>query len=203
MLHIIVLRLVRLGLAALTLTAIAVQFSSSSDSGFPAADFFSFFTIQCNLLACGVFIWTALRPDPDSRAQAIARGAVTLYMSIVGIVFALLLSGIQEELQTTKPWVNTVVHQLMPLAVFLDWVLKPPRVRIPVRAAATWLIFPLAYLGYTLIRGAITGWYPYPFLDPGTEGSGAVVAHSAGIFICALVVGWAVLEIARARISSS
>jgi hypothetical protein len=27
------------------------------------------------------------------------------------------------------------------------------------------LVFPVAYAIYSLVRGGLTGWYPYPFLD--------------------------------------
>ena len=46
-----------------------------------------------------------------------------LSIAATGIVFALLLSGLQEELQTAVPWVDFVVHQLMPLVLVADGVL--------------------------------------------------------------------------------
>jgi hypothetical protein len=34
-------------------------------------------------------------------------------------------------------------------------------------ARAAWLspLYPLAWLAFTLIRGAVINWYPYPFID--------------------------------------
>ena len=50
-------------------------------------------------------------------------------------------------------------------------------------------IFPLLYVTYTLIRGAITGWYPYPFLNPENAGSyGGVAAYAVAIAIAIAIV---------------
>ena len=50
----------------------------------------------------------------------------------------------------------------------------------------------------TLIRGPIADWYPYPFLDPGVDGAGSVVAHSAGILIVMVVVSYTTLAVGDA-----
>lgn len=196
------LRLLRLGLALLTLTAIAYQFSKSHDNGFPTADFFSFFTIQTNLFAAAVFLYGAVRPQraPSARRDWL-RGASALYMAVVFVVFALLLAGHQKELQTTTPWVNTVVHEVMPVAVVFDWLIDPPRTALGLRAAAGWLVYPLAYLVYTLVRGPIADWYPYPFLDPAVDGYGGVAAHGLGILVVMVVFATAVTATGRARSS--
>ena len=43
------------------------------------------------------------------------------------------------------------------------------------------MIYPLAWTVLTLIRGALDGWYPYPFLDPANGGYGALVTTTVGI----------------------
>ena len=57
--------------------------------------------------------------------------------------------------------------------------------RLSVRDGLLWLAFPLAWTGVTLVRGALDGWYPYPFLDPANGGYGQVaviaVAITAGL----------------------
>jgi hypothetical protein len=84
----------------------------------------------------------------------------------------------------------------MPVAVVADWLYQPPKNRLRLRQAVYWLIYPLLYLVYTLIRGAATGFYPYPFLNPNTvaghstAGSyGAVMLYCIAIFVAFLVVG--------------
>ena len=57
--------------------------------------------------------------------------------------------------------------------------------------------FPLAWCAFTLARGAATGWYPYPFIDPATAGWGSVFGYIAGL--SAFIVGVATLAIAYSR----
>jgi hypothetical protein len=111
-------------------------------------------------------------------------------MTVTLVVFALLLAG--TDVDVTLPWVDTVVHRIMPIAVIVDWLIDPPRHRIPVRTSLVWLAYPLVWTGYTLVRGALTGWYPYPFLDPANGGYATaavyvVAIYVFGIALCALV----------------
>jgi hypothetical protein len=76
-------------------------------------------------------------------------------------VFALLLQGLQEELQTTIPWVENVVHRLVSLALVVDGLVEGPRRRLPRWVAVAWLGYPAAWLAYTLVRGAAVDWHPY------------------------------------------
>jgi len=101
------------------------------------------------------------------------RGAASLYMAITGIVFSVLLAGLDVEL-TAVPWDNTVLHYIMPVVVVADWVIDLPGTRIAFKSALVWLAFPLTYVAYSLIRGHLTGWYPY--IRSWTRASGATSA---------------------------
>jgi hypothetical protein len=178
--------LLRIAFAALGIVAITYQYADrDGDPGFSTANFFSFFTIESNILAVvALGLSAVVRTDERSFAFEVFRGAVVLYMAITGVVFALLLSGLQAELQTAIPWVDFVVHKLLPAVVVADWLLDPPRYRLPLRLGLVWLAFPLAYVTYTLIRGSSVDWYPYPFLDVSELGYGGVLAR------CALLAAW-------------
>ncbi|MGH3012217.1 MAG: Pr6Pr family membrane protein, partial [Gaiellaceae bacterium] len=150
--------------------------------------------IQSNILAVVALALAAVvRPHERSFAFEAFRGAVVLYMGITGVVFALLLSGLQEELQTATPWVDFVVHKLLPAVVVADWLLDPPRHRLSMRLGLAWLAFPLAYVIYTLIRGSFVDWYPYPFLDVSELGYGGVLARCA--FLAAAMAAGAVVVV--------
>ena len=86
------------------------------------------------------------------------------------------------------PWDNTVLHYIMPIVIIADWLLACPTRADPVPSALLWLLFPLAYLGYSLVRGPIVHWYPYPFMDPELHGYPAVVLTSAVIAIVLAVI---------------
>lgn len=58
-----------------------------------------------------------------------------------------------------------------------------------------WLSFPLAYIAYTLVRGAVVNWYPYFFVNPhhpaGYFGvAGGCLAIGAGILGLILLTTW-------------
>jgi hypothetical protein len=170
--------LTRILIGLVVLTAICVQLTDSLQQGKDVLNFFSFFTIQSNVLAAFILLivgFGTLVKKKGSPQFAFLRGAATLYMIMTGIIFALLLSGLQQALQTTIPWVNTVLHYIMPVVMLLDWLLYPPAQRVRFKKALWWLVYPLAYLIYSWIRGAFTHWYPYPFLNPEANGWPAVI----------------------------
>ena len=81
----------------------------------------------------------------------------------------------------------------------VDWLIEPPHQPIPFRRAVVpWLAFPLAWTAFTLVRGAIDGRYPYPFLDPANGGYGVVALYCIGIFALFLAVVWVVAAIGTA-----
>jgi hypothetical protein len=187
----------RLGIAASAVAALAYQVANLEDAGvWRPANFFSFFTVQANLLAIALLAAGVLvrRADRGPTFDAV-RGAITLYMVITGVVFALFLSGMQEELQTHIAWVDFVVHRLMPVVLLVDWLIDPPRHRLAPRVALLWLLYPVAYFVYSLIRGEIVDWYPYPFLDASELGYGGVLVRCLGILAGMVVAALAVAEI--------
>lgn len=176
----IILAASRIALGAITLLAIAVQLISSIHHGRDLDKFFSFFTIQSNLLAAFLFIAFGITQllNRPVKGAAYFRGAITLYMAMTGIIYVLFLSGDELALQTTIPVVNIVLHYIIPVAIILDWIFFPPKERLSLRIALLWLIYPLVYLVCSLIRGGITGWYPYPFLNTVINGWPNVIGMS-------------------------
>ena len=176
----------RLGLAALALAAVGTQLLLGLQRNtFIVTNFFSFFTIESNLIASVIFLITgfaALRLA-DTDRFALLRGAATLYMTTTGIIYFLLLRGLEASLQTPVPWVNTVLHYAMPAAVLIDWLVAPPKQRVTLKRALVWLLFPVAYVVYSLLRGPSVGWYPYPFLDANKQSYGQIAVTSFVLFI--------------------
>jgi hypothetical protein len=185
---------VRIGFGVLDLAAIAFMvYTLVQEGAFNPLNFFTFFTILSNLVALAVFIeggrrqLTRERPLPD-----LLRGAPVVYMAVTYLVFAVLLRDAQEQLQTHVAWVDSVLHRVMPIAVMADWLIAPPRGAIGFRQALAWLWFPVAWTVFTLVRGAIDGRYPYPFLDPDNGGYGVVALYCAAILALTLAVIWIV-----------
>ena len=153
----------RLLVALATVAALVDAVAGSHD----LARFFGFFTIDSNVLAAAVLLYGAV----TTRCRPgwpYLRGAVTVYLVLTGIVYATLLTGTDVGLLT--PWVNTVLHRVVPAALAIDYVLFAPWPRAAYRLTAAWLLGPLAYVVVSLLRGPAARWYPYPFLDPRRSG---------------------------------
>ena len=186
------LRVCRALVALLALTAIG--YDVAAGPGVSDGDYFSYFTVLSNLFAAAILLYGALRPaHTRSRTVELLRGAAVVYILTTGIVYLLLLSGHAPA----YPWVNAILHYLMPVAVTLDWLSDPPSVRLdPARTLVIWMAFPALYVLYTLARGAIIDWYPYLFVNPHRSGGYLLVAGDClaiGIGIAALITAttWA------------
>ncbi len=154
----------RLLFGLLASVAIGQQLVIHLQMGFNAVNFFSYFTNLSNLFAAGVLLVCALRPAAAQTGRYDRLRAVSaVNMAVVGIVFAALLRNV--DLGALLPWVNFVLHYLMPCVVVLDWLLQPPSTKLGTRQLVLIQVFPLLYLVYVLVRGSSTGWYPYPFVD--------------------------------------
>lgn len=180
----------RLLLGILAWAGVITQFSITLTKNYGIVDFFSYFTNLSNMFAGTVFIISAIRlmrGVEASRSDVIIRGASVVYMAFVGVVFNTLLRD--ADLGELMPWVNLVHHTVMPVAVLLDWILMPPKHRISLATAFAWLAFPVAYVAYSLIRGAVVGFYAYPFFNPNVQnGYVGVALYCAAMLVAFLVV---------------
>lgn len=185
------LAVARLFFGLLTLVAIGVQLVISIGLHFSVVSYFSYFTNLSNILIGTVFLigaYALLTHREPTVRDDLVRGQAVVGMAVVGLVFGALLRNV--ELGGLQPWVNTIVHYIMPVAAVADWLILPPKSRLRIQQAALWLIFPFVYLIYTLIRGAAIGFYPYPFLNPAKVGGyGGVALYSVGITVAFVVIG--------------
>lgn len=156
--------------------------------GFSLVSFFSYFTVLSNLFAAVVLTLLAL--GYKSKNFDSLRDAAVFYMVITGAVYVLLLSRYQGDPGLMLPWANLVLHMIMPVVMILDWIISPPGKKLKYRVSLKWLIFPLVFVFYTLIRGYFINWYPYPFLDPQDVGGYAgVLGYVVVILSFALAFG--------------
>lgn len=193
--------LYRLVFAGFSIAAVATQFSVTIAKQYDIVNFFSYFTNLANLIASVVLIVSGvrvLRGDRETVVGTALRGASVVYIVFVGLVFNTLLRDV--ELGDLLPWVNAVVHFITPAAVLLDWILWPPRVRIPLTAALLWLILPAVYVAYSLVRGAVTDFYPYPFFNPdATSGYPGVAIYCVVMLAGFLLLAFLIRAVAHRR----
>ena len=190
---------VRLASVAVVVVAIVTQAVVLTNAdAFDPTRFFAFFTILSNLIGVAAFAWLLVRGDrPRSRGLELLRGAAVVYLTVTFFVVIFLLSGVDVQLKLV--WVDVVLHKIFPIIVVADWILDPPQTRLSIRDGLLWLAFPLAWTGVTLVRGALDGWYPYPFLDPANGGYGQVAITAVAITAGFLVVSGVTLALGNRK----
>lgn len=177
--------------------AIITEIATTVERGnFSPTNFFSYFTIETNILVTLTLLLSAIAiaAGKNSKLDTL-RSAVTVYILIVGIGFSVLLAGIEGIVLTAVPWDNTVLHYILPIAVLVDFLIDRPKRKLSFKKSLVWLLFPVAYLIYSLLRGGLIGWYPYPFLNPDIEGYGAVAITVAGLLALSLVLIWIITRL--------
>ena len=100
----------RLVLATAILIAVLYLLSQAYSGPQPVITFLSYFTIQSNLIAAAVLLWNAVLPPagvPSLRREMI-RGGSVLYLSMTGLIFSLLLSGYNDQVQGAMVWLSLI-----------------------------------------------------------------------------------------------
>nr|WP_276610629.1 Pr6Pr family membrane protein [Kineococcus siccus] len=162
-----------------------------------------YFTIQSNLLLAAVAAWSVVaevrhRPGPSAWFVGGAAFFVTITFAVYNTVLVpgggdgavLLLSG--------RPS-SDLLHVVAPLLALLDWVLLRPHPGAGARRSLLWLVYPVLYFVFVLVRGALTTGpphYPYPFVDVDELGYGGVALSFAVLApsFAVLALGFAGLD---------
>jgi len=148
----------------------------------------SFFTIQSNVLSGFTAARLARNPNRDGLICRPTRLAALFGITVTGIVYSTVLAKIHEPHGWQETSTNTVFHYIVPIMMVVGWLLFGPRPRIDRRTIALALPWPAVWVSYILAYGAITKWYPYPFLDVITHGYGRVIANAAAVVAVLFVV---------------
>lgn len=157
---------------------------------------FAFFTVQSNVLVAMTSARLALRPEPGGAVHRALRLAALVGIAVTGVVFHLALRQLQD-LQGYAAFADVLLHTLSPLLCVAGWVCFGPRGAVDRRAVVGALAFPIAWLVFTLLRGAVVGFWPYPFLNVDVLGLGAVLVNC--VLVAALFTG---LAVGAARLDS-
>ena len=181
-------------IALVAWTGLAVQFAVVFRStGSVAASLWTllaYFTIMTNLLVAVLFTGIAARCSAFDWSWILA-GSV-LVIVLVGVVYALLLARLYQ-LSGGAAFSNVLMHQLTPVLVPLFWLAFAPKGRLRVRDPLLWGIYPVAYLVYALARGAVSGVYPYPFINVARLGWPRAGLNAGLIASGFLLAGWALV----------
>jgi hypothetical protein len=185
------------GIASLGWTALGLQLfvtvenAAALGNSVPGAVFayLSFFTVLTNLAISICLACAACEPDEGSFWNwPEVQTALALYILVVAIVYAAVLQGL---------WVPTGLeflterffHLAMPLLYMAFWLFITPKGSLRLSHQIPWQIYPLAFMSYTLIRGAMIGTYPYPFLNVARYGYETVFLNSLMLLALFLTLG--------------
>jgi hypothetical protein len=160
-----------------------------------ALNSFAYFTTQSSLLVGLAALLLALRLDRSATAFRVLRLCGLVAITVTGIVFHAVLAQLLD-LQSWARVGNDLVHTVVPVLAVVGWLMLGPRRLVSARVVWLSLIFPVLWLAFTLIRGAIIGWYPYPFIDVTKLGYGDVALNCVwvALLMLGLAAGAAVID---------
>jgi len=162
-------------------------------------NFFSYFTILSNLIVVISLTNSVLFPRSFPGiffSSPVVQTSANLYILIVGIVYSIALRNVWNPKGLQKI-ADLLLHDVIPVLYFIFWVLFVPKKTLQWKHAFSWLGFPLVYLFYTLIRGTVTGWFPYFFLNVSEYGWGKVVVNISIVLLAFLCVAFLLIWIDR------
>jgi hypothetical protein len=172
-------------IALLTWAAIIIQFflmmeNRNSSVAETTIRFFSFFTILTNLLVAIFFtilIFRFKNSLPGDQKNSGDVTAITVYITCVGLVYQILLRKTWHP-QGMQMVTDELLHSVIPVLVLIYWFLFENTLSVPYSLIGRWLLYPLIYLIYVLIRGYFSGFYPYPFINIPALGIEKVLLNS-------------------------
>ena len=126
--------------------------------------FFSYFTVDSNLLCAFSCASLVLDPERDGRVWRVLRLNALVGITVTGLIYVSLLRPI-VHLTGVPKLTDIGMHYVAPIAVVLGWLLFGPRPRLDSETLLASLIYPALYMLYTVAHGAASHWYPYPFVD--------------------------------------
>ena len=180
--------------ATVGLFALALQFLLMVDDpsgpglGATIINFFSYFTILTNaMVALSMLVPLIV---PASRVgQLLNKPSVrtmnTGYSAVVALVYFFFLRNVggDEDLELLA---DRLLHYVVPAMVMIYWLLFDSKGQVPWTFVGTSLVIPISYGAWTLVHGALTGWYPYSFFDVTRIGYARTLINF-GAFLCMFV----------------
>ena len=158
--------------------------------------YLAYFTVLTNLLVA--VIATRGARSADGGLDLPWRGCAVTAIALVGLGYHLLLRNVWNP-QGAQWLADVLLHYAVPLAALSWWLALPPRGRIDAAAPLRWLLWPAAYSAYALVRGSMTGFYPYPFIDVASLGMARVLLNAAGLMLAFVLAAYALRAAAHWR----
>lgn len=155
-------------------------------------NFFSYFTILTNLLVAVSLSFILLVPG-SSLASFFSKpstfAAIALYIFIVGLIYNTILRFIWQPKGLQK-WIDEALHAGVPILFVLFWLIFVSKGSLKWTYPFRWLLYPAIYLLYALSRGALSGFYAYPFINVNQLGYNRVLINAGGLMLVFIITGF-------------
>ena len=161
--------------------------------------YFSYFTLDTNVLVAVAMGWSALAPESGPGrffSRPGVRAALTLYIMLVALVYHFMLRDIWTPPGMAKVS-NFLLHYVAPVLMLIDWLMLSRKDGLKLGQIIPWMAFPAGYATLVMARGAMTGIYPYGFLDASRIGWSASLMNIAGIILGMGLAGCVMVLAAR------
>lgn len=164
-----------------------------ANNNFRPGEYFAYFTIHTSMIAAVVLTVAAIRElqgKADTKALTLARLSVSTYAIVVAVVYNALLRGtkvLPGDPDYGYDWPvlpNEILHVWAPILIVLDFALTITVTKLKFKQIFWTLLFPLAWLIFTILRGLNTDWWAYWFLNPNEDGG----VNGVIMFILAIVI---------------
>lgn len=162
-----------------------------------SANVLAYFTIQSNLIVGIAALLVALRARRSALLFRVFRFDGIAMIVLTAVVYHVLLAPLPPHPHGWNAVDNLLLHTVVPVLAVVGWLVFGPRGLVSWKVVWLSLLYPIAWLAVTLMRGAAIGWYPYPFMDPRDQGYASVSLTLAGIV--AAFIGLAALLLVADR----
>jgi len=122
--------------------------------------------------------------------------ALTLYITIVCLVYQIVLRR-QHTQHGLFKFCDEILHTLSPPLFVLFWLIFVDKGKLAWSKAFNWLIYPLIYFVFIIVRGVITGYYPYSFIDGTKLNLGQIAVNFFFLLLTFLAIGLIYIGISR------
>jgi hypothetical protein len=163
--------------------------------------FFSYFTVLSNTLVATVLTCAVTSRESAARRwflQPWVSSGIAVSIAVVSLAYNLLL----RHLWHPEGWqwlADELLHDVMPLLFLVYWWSCVPKGRLRVGHIGLWVIYPLVYFAYSLLRGHLLAVYPYPFIDVEKLGYPQVFINAGGLLAGFVVIALLVIGLDRWR----
>lgn len=160
---------------------------------------FSYFTILTTLMLAIAYSFILLSPNSKPGkffSQTSTLTGIAVYIGVITFIYELLLRD-RWDLDGLMKLADILLHTVNPILFLIFWFVFVPKQHLPWLLAIYWLMYPLIYLIFILVRGEVVGVYPYHFINAVTLGYNKVIINCLWILLAFLSFSGIFLSISR------